>query len=914
MSKQEMDLSGNIKVCVRVRPFNRRELDQNEALCVSMHSGTVTVVRDIAGNEKTFNFDRAYWSYDVASQDYASQATLMEELGNDLLSNVLEGYNVCLFAYGQTGSGKTYSVLGNTADPQQRGLLPRIVEGLYEEIANRSGEGSSFTCSVTYMEIYNEKLRDLLRPPHAEGATDLKIHQSPNIGVYVQGLTDAAAFSHSDVQQLLDFGFKARTVGATSMNDQSSRSHCIFALEVKQVRPREQGGTTQLRCKVNLVDLAGSERQQKTQATGARLKEGSMINQSLTNLALVIHKLAQISEKVKSPPKSGKSKGPSEFVPYRNSKLTHVLQDSLSGNSKTVMMAAISPAQYNHDETVSTLRFAESVKAIKTKAKKNEETQENLVASLKAEVDRLRAQIQDGRAGVDELSAVQCLAEKYGRDVETEMKMAKEQQEYRKAALADMGLTISEVSECFGVDHKTPQLVNCGVDAQLSSNLVYFLQSGDEPVSIGEATSNNIVLADLGGVETAALISNQDDVNLVLERVDGRVLINGLHVDRSCHLRHGDRVSIGYSWTFRLVVPAASNDREHYDWEKRCLASKLSEHVPEDSELYHQCWQVIDHLADDVGTTRALSFFNDLQKTMKLVDEANILINKARRKERMEYSVEMTRKIFTSECVRPETTIRLQQGETGLVRWRNVVKRKVIFPRRPRSVVNEAMSTLTGMKVGVPPAEFCTLAIFTLSAFRRHVTHLRTAATTAEDSNQEDICGIPSFSEKMNITPLGKTLTFASDVDRCVSLNISHFRRWRCESDVSDIVDEDVWHMKELHRLRAENEKQAQRLEELEKTAACKLLAPPVHVDSDGVSDESTVGGVQTKPDCKPHHPRKLQVGEEGLPVRAASLGPDAASDLARKLLSSLQDKRDNLKTHMSYLDQLRGVITAPVK
>merc|ERR1711971_535848 len=181
----------------------------------------------------------------------------MDDLGNDLLANVLEGYNMCLFAYGQTGSGKTYSVVGPAKPQEQRGLLPRIMEGLFAEIERRGTGGSSFTCSATYMEIYNERIRDLLKPSCGP-CIELKVRESRHVGVYVQGLTDVPIRTLGDVHQTLDAGLRAKAVAATDMNDVSSRSHCIFTVELVQ----SSGGvaSSQLCSKINLVDLAGSER------------------------------------------------------------------------------------------------------------------------------------------------------------------------------------------------------------------------------------------------------------------------------------------------------------------------------------------------------------------------------------------------------------------------------------------------------------------------------------------------------------------------------------------------------------------------------------------------------------------------------------------------------------------------------
>ena len=308
----------------------------------------------------------------------------------DLLKNALDGYNDCLFAYGQTGSGKTWSVIGGKDMETEGGLLPRMIYEIFKLMTEKHNAEPEWTfqCRVSYLEIYNDKLRDLLDPKSGEEKSKgLECRQHPNLGIYVPGLIESATTSPDEVMKLMDFGMKQRSVAATSMNDRSSRSHCIFTFSLLQLKGKPEKPSTMLRSKVNLVDLAGSERQKKTNAGGDRLKEGAQINQSLTALALVIHALAKGA--------SAKKGAEKEFVPFRNSKLTFLLQESLQGNSKTVMIAAVSPASSNFDETVGTLRFAARVKKIQTKAVKNEESHGNMnevVKELKAEIERLKAE------------------------------------------------------------------------------------------------------------------------------------------------------------------------------------------------------------------------------------------------------------------------------------------------------------------------------------------------------------------------------------------------------------------------------------------------------------------------------------------------------------------------------------------
>ncbi|CAJ1356747.1 unnamed protein product, partial [Effrenium voratum] len=369
MSKRKtiVPTAGNIKVCIRLRPFLPRE--HGEICCVQMPNDTQVVVDggDVMVDKRHFDYDRVYWSHDSSNPRCATQQTLMDELGQAILDNAMDGFNNTLFAYGQTGSGKTHSVLGEYDPPENRGLLPRILQDLFRRVGEQKSEAVEFQCHVSYLEIYNEQIRDLLIPM-TEKPPKLTVRHHPKLGIYVAGLTTNAVTSYSDVQSILDFGTKARSVAATNMNSASSRSHCIFNFTLL----KREGSHEQR-----------SERQKKTGASGSQLKEGAMINQSLSNLALVINKLASSSDE-----------GKADFVPFRNSKLTHILQDALSGNSKTVMIAAISPALSNYEETLGTLKFAQTCKHVATQAVRNEASSGSIVEDLTAEIARLKEMLE----------------------------------------------------------------------------------------------------------------------------------------------------------------------------------------------------------------------------------------------------------------------------------------------------------------------------------------------------------------------------------------------------------------------------------------------------------------------------------------------------------------------------------------
>ena len=333
--------------------------------------------------QKVFAFDKSYWSFNRGDSHFAGQDNLFDDLGSPLLDNAFKGYNNCIFAYGQTGSGKSYSMMGYR---EEAGVIPRICQNMFERITElQKDKNLSYTVEVSYLEIYNERVRDLLNPS-TKG--NLKVREHPSTGPYVEDLAKLVVRSFPEIQHLMDEGNKARTVAATSMNETSSRSHAVFTLTVTQKRHDvETSMDTEKVAKISLVDLAGSERATSTGATGARLKEGAEINRSLSTLGRVISALADLS--------TGKKKNMS-MVPYRDSVLTWLLKDSLGGNSMTAMIAAISPADINFEETLSTLRYADSAKRIKNHAVVNEDPNARMIRELKEELAQLRSKLSSG--------------------------------------------------------------------------------------------------------------------------------------------------------------------------------------------------------------------------------------------------------------------------------------------------------------------------------------------------------------------------------------------------------------------------------------------------------------------------------------------------------------------------------------
>uniref|UniRef100_A0AAQ5ZDX0 Kinesin motor domain-containing protein n=1 Tax=Amphiprion ocellaris TaxID=80972 RepID=A0AAQ5ZDX0_AMPOC len=383
----------SVRVAVRVRPLNKREKQLSSKVVIHMKGNTTTIHKpppvrldQLKDSVKSFSFDFSYDSSDRGRPAFASQKRIFQDLGTAVLKAAFDGFNACVFAYGQTGSGKSYTMMGHKED---KGLIPRICEGLFTEISHRrKSDGVSFHTEVSYLEIYNEHVQDLLRKrtPPTDGG--LRVREHPRDGPYVENLSKHLVHNHSDIEDLIVLGNANRTKASTAMNDYSSRSHAIFTIMFTQAGfdaelPRETLS------KIHLVDLAGSERADAMRTTGIRLKESANINKSLVTLGNVISALADLSVGGQS------AKKKHIFIPYRDSVLTWLLKDSLGGNSMTTMIATISPADVNYGESLNTLRYATRAKNIMNSPTVNEDGSVKVIRELQAEVTRLRRLLEE---------------------------------------------------------------------------------------------------------------------------------------------------------------------------------------------------------------------------------------------------------------------------------------------------------------------------------------------------------------------------------------------------------------------------------------------------------------------------------------------------------------------------------------
>ncbi|XP_067220114.1 kinesin-like protein KIF1A isoform X3 [Chanodichthys erythropterus] len=601
----------SVKVAVRVRPFNSREIGKDSKCIIQMSGNTTTIINPKQPKEnKSFNFDYSYWSHTTPEDvNYACQKQVYKDIGEEMLLHAFEGYNVCIFAYGQTGAGKSYTMMGKQ-EKDQEGIIPLLCEDLFTKISDNNDNNMSYSVEVSYMEIYCERVRDLLNP---KNKGNLRVREHPLMGPYVEDLSKLAVTSYNDIQDLMDSGNKARTVAATNMNETSSRSHAVFNIIFTQKRhDGETENTSEKVSKISLVDLAGSERADSTGAKGTRLKEGANINKSLTTLGKVISALAEMDS---APNKNKKKKKVESFIPYRDSVLTWLLRENLGGNSRTAMVAALSPADINYDETLSTLRYADRAKQIRCNAVINEDPNNRLVRELKDEVARLKdllyaqglgdiIEMTNAMTGMSPSPSLSALSSRAGsisslhdrimfspgseeaieRLKETEKIIAELNETWeeklrrteairmeREALLAEMGVAMREDGGTVGVfsPKKTPHLVNLNEDPLMSECLLYYIKDGITKVGREDASSRqDIVLSGHFIKDEHCIFTSSTNASgegtVVLEPCEGaETYVNGKRVTEPTVLRSGNRIIMGKSHVFRFNDPEqARQERE----------------------------------------------------------------------------------------------------------------------------------------------------------------------------------------------------------------------------------------------------------------------------------------------------------------------------------------------------------------
>uniref|UniRef100_A0A8C8BQV2 plus-end-directed kinesin ATPase n=1 Tax=Otus sunia TaxID=257818 RepID=A0A8C8BQV2_9STRI len=581
----------SVKVAVRVRPFNSREMSRESKCIIQMSGSTTTILNPKQPKEtpKSFSFDYSYWSHTTpADINYASQKQVYRDIGEEMLQHAFEGYNVCIFAYGQTGAGKSYTMMGKQEKDQQ-GIIPQLCEDLFSRINDTTNDNMSYSVEVSYMEIYCERVRDLLNP---KNKGNLRVREHPLMGPYVEDLSKLAVTSYNDIQDLMDSGNKARTVAATNMNETSSRSHAVFNIIFTQKRHDAETDITTEKVRAEPGGRGGT-----------RMDLGRA--------------LCAIS----STWDENKKKKKTDFIPYRDSVLTWLLRENLGGNSRTAMVAALSPADINYDETLSTLRYADRAKQIRCNAVINEDPNNKLIRELKDEVARLRdllyaqglGDIIDSRyrpvltnaiAGISPSSSLSALSsraasvaslherimfapgseEAIERLKETEKIIAELNETWeeklrrteairmeREALLAEMGVAMREDGGTLGVfsPKKTPHLVNLNEDPLMSECLLYYIKDGITRVGREDAEKRQDIVLSGHFIKEEHCLFRSDtktsgEVIVTLEPCEGAdTYVNGKKVTEPSILRSGNRIIMGKSHVFRFNHPEqARQERE----------------------------------------------------------------------------------------------------------------------------------------------------------------------------------------------------------------------------------------------------------------------------------------------------------------------------------------------------------------
>jgi len=695
----------SVKVAVRVRPFNTREKMRNAQCVINMSGPTTTIHSTKPGEElKTFSFDYSYWSHtDPNDPSFATQSRVYEDLGIEMLDHSIEGYNVCIFAYGQTGAGKSYTMMGRM-EPEQKGIIPLMCEDLFKRIEDMQPHVQS-TVEVSYMEIYCERVRDLLNPKNKNN--NLRVREHPIMGPYVEDLSKLVVKSYTDVDFLIDEGNKARTVAATNMNETSSRSHAVFTLIFTQKRYDLQTDlTTERVSKISLVDLAGSERANATGAQGARLKEGANINKSLTTLGKVISALAELSAS-----KDIKKKK-KDFIPYRDSVLTWLLKENLGGNSKTAMIAAISPADINYEETLGTLRYADRAKQIMCKAVINEDSNGKLIRELKEEIYRLREILK--REGIEEI--IENLADPNGaatttttfvngkkkhsiseasEDVisrlqenekiisqltetyETKLKRTEMIMSEREASLAELGIMTKNDGNALGIfsPKKTPHLVNLNEDPFMSECLLYYIKEGVTRVGTPEAAiSQDIVLNGTHILREHCILENRNNELVQLKPTNSSLCyVNGKKIEDVYTLKSGDRVIFGKSHVFRFNNPEqARKEKKSSPITSASSTNDINELVTSEIDWTIATQELLEKQGIDIKQEmeRLLAFEEQYKKEVqtnklyetKIIEYESKIINLEKQVDNMTKS--MMSSAFSSNCLAGNTNNSFGENES----------------------------------------------------------------------------------------------------------------------------------------------------------------------------------------------------------------------------------------------------------
>uniref|UniRef100_A0A672K859 Kinesin-like protein KIF14 n=1 Tax=Sinocyclocheilus grahami TaxID=75366 RepID=A0A672K859_SINGR len=524
---QELKMENSaVTVAVRVKK------NEKTRQVIFMNNQETVVQHPDAKQNYTFTFDFSFCSINESDASFASQQMVYEKLARPLLERAFEGFNTCLFAYGQTGSGKSYTMMGFG---EEAGVIPRFCEELFSRLSRTETKEISCHLEMSYFEVYNEKIHDLLVAKDKQNQKKMPVmREHPVFGPYVADLN--VVTSYADIQTWLELSNEQRATAATGMNDKSSRSHSVFTLVMTQTKTEfveEEEHDHCITSRINLVDLAGMS------AVLQPRPEGASINKSLLTLGKVISSLSEQAQSRKK-----------VFTPYRESVLTWLLKESLGGNSKTAMIATLSPAASNMVESLSTLRY---------------DTNAKLIREQKAEVEKLRA-AQMSSQGIEpekirlfqqEIASLKTKLSQEEHEMAEAHRTWKERLEEAERRKLEETKELQRAGVTFKVDNRLANLVNLNEDPQLSEMLLYMIKEGETKVGkLKSESAHDIQLSGALIADEHCVISSVKGTVSIKTMPNAKTFMNGHLVSECTVLHHGDRVILGGDHYFRFNHPA----------------------------------------------------------------------------------------------------------------------------------------------------------------------------------------------------------------------------------------------------------------------------------------------------------------------------------------------------------------------
>lgn len=672
-----------VKVAVRVRPFNEREAQQGAECIVDMVDGQAIYLTNPETNKpisKVFNFDYALWSHDK-SRPFVNQDSIYETIGKGLLSDFWTNqFNVCLFAYGQSGAGKSFSMTGSRRNKSESGIIPRICDDVMKNMRAEQTEQMKFKLKVGMCEIYMNKVQDLLIDKRKRPVDGLKI-----VGNELPDLTMVETTSSEQVMALLEQGQANQTIAATGLNAESSRGHTIFYVVLERrivnVDPKTRAQKEVVQSiQMKLIDLAGSEKVDKVregllsgkvtaEEMAQREKEGQEINQSLTFLGMVIKKIAKASSLKDAKDRSAAMAA----IPWRNTKLTHLLRHSLSGNCKTVMIAAISPSASEFAETYSTLNYANMVKEIRTSVKRADMSGSAEAIALqqaKEEIQRLEKLLQQAREAnmsATSSSSNQILQEELNRlkaeqaeQIEIARRQAEEAGQREKEAAIQLQRIMEEKAK-MEKEKGFVHLMKVLEDQNLNG---LFIESLSRSVSVaGSEIQQCQIVLDGYKVESSHCRFLNEGGRVQLEPIGKAVcMVNGQLVNGRAALHHNDRIVLGQSNYFRFIDPTAfsrlspaerqADDQKYtYDYirkealEKVLSAFKSKKEAEDEQKFQQQLQQKLREKEEEWKVQQAVLLREQENKRKEYEDQMKLMQERMKMDHVSQHQVEMEKKL-----------------------------------------------------------------------------------------------------------------------------------------------------------------------------------------------------------------------------------------------------------------------------